>query len=101
VGPVALRTLAGLNVRLAFVGTDGFTLEKGMTTQLVEGAEIVKAMSAAAEQTLLLADSTKYGKSGFVNVLPLSKVDGVITDTGLEARAARELEEASIKCTQV
>ncbi len=101
VGPVALRTIAGLNVRLAFVGTDGFTLEKGMTTQLVEGAEIVKAMSACAEKTLLLADSTKYGKTGFVNVLPLSRVDKVITDSGLEARALRELEEASIKCTQV
>ncbi|MDP3176337.1 MAG: DeoR/GlpR family DNA-binding transcription regulator, partial [Spirochaetaceae bacterium] len=25
VGPIALRTIAGLNVRLAFVGTDGFT----------------------------------------------------------------------------
>ena len=44
VGPVALRTIAGLNVRLAFVGTDGFSTEKGLTTQLVDGAEIVKAM---------------------------------------------------------
>ncbi len=101
VGPVALRTIAGLNVRLAFVGTDGFSLEKGMTTQLVDGAEIVKAMSACAEATLLLADSSKWGKSGFVNVLPLAKVDGIITDTGLGEGAARELEDASIKCTQV
>jgi DeoR family transcriptional regulator, galactitol utilization operon repressor len=101
VGPVALRTIAGLNVRLSFVGTDGFTLEKGMTTQLVEGAEIVKAMSACAEETLLLADSTKWGKTGFVNVLPLSGVDGIITDTGIGDVALRELEAASIRCTQV
>jgi DeoR family transcriptional regulator, galactitol utilization operon repressor len=101
VGPVALRTLAGLNVRLAFVGTDGFSLAKGMTTQLVEGAEIVKAMRACAEETLLLADASKYGKTGFVNVLALSEVDGVITDTGLGQGAAREFEDASIKCTQV
>jgi DeoR family transcriptional regulator, galactitol utilization operon repressor len=101
VGPVALRTIAGLNVRIAFVGTDGFTREKGMTTQLVEGAEIVKAMSACAEETLLLADSSKYGKTGFVNVLALSEVDGIITDSGLSENAARELAEASIKCTIV
>jgi DeoR family transcriptional regulator, galactitol utilization operon repressor len=101
VGPVALRTLAGLNVRLAFVGTDGFTLEKGLTTQLVEGAEIVKAMRACAEETLLLADSTKWGKTGFVNVLPLSHVNGIITDTGLGEGALRDLEAASIHCTQV
>lgn len=101
VGPVALRTIAGLNVRLAFVGTDGFTLAKGMTTQLVEGAEIVKAMSACAEETLLLADSSKYGKTGFVNVLSMSEVDGIITDSGLCELARGELAQASIKCTIV
>ena len=101
VGPVALRTIAGLNVRLAFVGTDGFSLQKGMTTQLVEGAEIVKAMSACAEVTLLLADSSKWGKTGFVNVLPLSKVEGIITDKGMAPEAAAELEAASIRCTLV
>jgi len=101
VGPVALRTLAGLNVRLAFVGTDGFSLEKGMTTQLFEGGAIVKAMKDCAEMTYLLADSSKYGKTGFVNVLKLSEVGGVITDTGLGEEAARALSEASIACTLV
>jgi hypothetical protein len=37
VGPLALDTIEKLNVRLAFVGTDGFSLERGMTTHLVEG----------------------------------------------------------------
>ena len=97
VGPIALRTIAGLNVRLAFVGTDGFSLERGMTTQLVEGAEIIKAMRAQAEETWLVADSSKYGKSGFVSVLPLAEVDGIITDSGLDEAADRELAEASIR----
>jgi DeoR family galactitol utilization operon repressor len=97
VGPIALRTIAGLNVRLAFVGTDGFTLERGMSTQLVEGAEIVMAMRARAELTWLVADSSKYGKTGFVSVLPLAEVDGIITDSGLEEGASRALAEASIR----
>jgi DeoR family galactitol utilization operon repressor len=101
VGPVALQTLASLNVRLAFVGTDGFSIERGMTTQLFEGAAIVKAMRERAERTLLLADSAKYGKTGFVNVLPLSEVDGVITDSGVGEAAVRAFAEASINCTIV
>jgi DeoR family transcriptional regulator, galactitol utilization operon repressor len=101
VGPVALRTIAGLNVRLAFVGTDGFTLEKGMTTQLFEGGAIVKAMRERADRTYLLADSSKYGKTGFVNVLGLSEIDGVITDTGLGNEAAQALSQASVACTIV
>jgi DeoR family galactitol utilization operon repressor len=101
VGPVALRTIAGLNVRLAFVGTDGFSLERGMTTHLVEGGEIVKAMRERADETWLLADSSKHGKSGFVTVLSLSEIDGIITDSELADDAVREIEDSSLKLLRV
>lgn len=96
VGPLALATLEKLNVRIAFVGTDGFSLERGLSTHLVEGAEIVKAMKAHAATTVLVADSSKYGRAGFASVLPLSKVDLIISDTELDPRAVRELEESNI-----
>ncbi|HUX39967.1 MAG TPA: DeoR/GlpR family DNA-binding transcription regulator [Rectinemataceae bacterium] len=101
VGPLALDAIARHNVRLAFVGTDGFSLERGMTARLVEGAEIVKAMVAKAETSVLLADSTKYGKAGFVSVLPLSGVSRVIMDDGLPQAALEELRAASIDITLV
>ncbi|GHV89411.1 DeoR family transcriptional regulator [Spirochaetia bacterium] len=101
VGPIALETISRLNVRLAFVGTDGFTLERGITTHLMEGAEIVKAMKAHAETTVLVADSSKYGKTGFASVLPLSALDRIITDAGLADGAARELAEAGVGLTRV
>jgi DeoR family galactitol utilization operon repressor len=97
VGPIALETISRINVRLAFVGTDGFTLEHGMTTHLMEGAEIVKAMRAHAGTTILTADSSKYGRMGFANVLPLSGVDLILTDECLDTAAAGELETAGIR----
>lgn len=97
VGPIALETIRRLNVRLAFVGTDGFSLRKGMTTHLFEGAEIVKAMREHAESTVLVADSTKHGKAGFVKVLDLHEVGHLITDTGLDHPAETELRDANIK----
>ena len=96
VGPIALETISRLNVRLAFVGTDGFTLERGMTTHLMEGTEIVKAMKSHAHTTILAADSSKYGKIGFSHVLPLSAMDIILTDTGLSSTAQSELREAGI-----
>jgi DeoR family galactitol utilization operon repressor len=101
VGPIALRTIAQLNVRLAFVGTDGFTLERGITTHLMEGAEIVKAMKAHAKTTILVADSSKYGKIGFTTVLPLPSLDMILTDQGLDEGAARELTDAGIRVERV
>ena len=97
VGPIALATIERLNVRLAFVGTDGFSLERGMTTHLMEGAEIVKAMKAHAQNTILVADSSKYGKIGFASVLPLSAMDLILTDNDLEEQAETDLLEAGVK----
>jgi len=101
VGPIALETIGRLNVRLAFVGTDGFTLERGMTTHIMEGAEIVKAMKAHAQTTVLTADSSKYGRIGFSNVLPLSTMDLILTDWDLDDRAEAELREAGININRI
>lgn len=94
VGPVAARSLAEFNVRLAFVGTDGFTIEHGMTTGYPEGGEVIRAMSSRAQETWLLADSSKYGHAGFVGVMPLSALTGLITDDGLAKEAVEALDEA-------
>lgn len=96
VGAVAIKAIMDFNVRLAFVGTDGFSVERGMTTQLVEGSEIVKAMKNRAQETWLVADSSKYGKSGFVNVLSLSEVDGIITDSGIDGAALSSMRESAL-----
>jgi DeoR family galactitol utilization operon repressor len=101
VGPIALETISRLNVRLAFVGTDGFTLERGMTTHLMEGAEIVKAMKAHAQTTVLAADSSKYGKIGFSSVLPLTDMNLILTDSNLNNKAETKLRKAGINVNRV
>ena len=101
VGPIALETIGRINVRLAFVGTDGFSIERGMTTHLVEGAEIVKIMKARAQTTVLVADSSKYGKFGFINVLPLAAMDLILTDNDLDNKAEEQLLEAGINIKKV
>lgn len=97
VGSQALATIGEFNVRLAFIGTDGFTGERGLTTQFAEGADVIRAMHERAEETWLLADSSKYGRAGFVSVLPLAEVAGVITDSGLGADAVAAIEELGVR----
>jgi len=97
VGPVALRHLEEFFVKTAFIGTDGLTLEYGLTTHLVEGAEIVRKMAAQAERTVLVADSSKFGKVGFARVLPLESVDMLITDSELTGEARSQLEAIGLE----
>ena len=100
VGPVALAELERFHVRLAFVGTDGFSPAGGLTTHLVEGAEIVRKMAERSESVVLVADSSKYGKIGFVRVLPLQGVRRLVTDAGLSERAAEELAAAGVEVSK-
>jgi DeoR family galactitol utilization operon repressor len=93
VGPIAAETIRRFNVRFAFVGTDGFSAGLGITTHLLEGGEIIKLMRERARQTIVLTDSSKYGRSGPVTFLPLSGVNGIITDAGIAPGAAAEMKE--------
>lgn len=97
VGFGAVRSLVGFNARLAFIGTDGFTLERGLTTQFADGAEVIRAMASHAEETWVLADSSKYGRAGFVNVLGLGAVSGIITDAGIGPESLSALREAGLR----
>ena len=97
VGPIALRELDQFHVNVAFVGTDGFTVEHGTTTNLIEGAEIVRKMSACARKTVLLADSSKYGKIGFTHVVDLSELSLIITDREIGNDARQAIGEAGVQ----
>ncbi|MFV0429249.1 MAG: DeoR/GlpR family DNA-binding transcription regulator [Arachnia sp.] len=93
VGPVAERAIGDFNTRIAFLGTDGFSIERGLTTRFVEGAQVAALMSQRAEETWLVADAAKFGSAGFVSFLPLSGITGLITDSTLPADAVAELSE--------
>lgn len=93
VGPQAERTIKEFNPRIAFLGTDGFSPERGMTTRLMEGGQVAIRMREQAEETWLVADSTKFGQAGFVSFMPLSEITGVITDSGLSQEAYQSLSE--------
>lgn len=94
VGPLALRAIRDFHVRVAFVGTDGFTLRRGLTTQFAEGAEVIGAMHDQADETWLVADASKFGQAGFMRVLDLSDLAGIVTDTALPDEAARDLSDS-------
>jgi len=72
-----------------------------VATHPVEGTEIVKAMARQAERVVVLADSSKFMKAGFVSVLPLSEIDTLITDSGLAPKIIKQLEGAGVHIVAV
>src|SRR5918994_3245679 len=90
----ALRPLSRLNVDVAFIGTNGCSPTRGLTTPDPAEAAVKRAMVEAARRTVLLADHTKVGDVHFAAFAALSDIDVVITDTGLDDRMVAQLRAA-------
>lgn len=97
VGSQALAQLENYYVKFVFVGTGGFSIEKGLTTHLQEGAEIIRKMTTLGDKIVLVADSSKYDHNGFVKILPLEKIDIFITDKGLDTDVQQRIRDMGIE----
>lgn len=83
VGSFAEDMLQYFNCSQLFVGADGVDLEFGVTTTNMMEANLNRLMMEASQQTILLADSSKFGKKGFSKICDIEKVDRIITDDGI------------------
>jgi DeoR family galactitol utilization operon repressor len=97
VGSAALLQLQEYHVNYMFTGTDGLTLEQGLTTHLMENAEIVRQMWRQSTVRVLVADSSKFGNHGFVKILPLSDINIMITDDGLDAQVVARIRDMGVQ----
>jgi DeoR family fructose operon transcriptional repressor len=90
----ALRPLAHLNVDVAFMGTNGCSPTRGLTTPDPAEAAIKRAMVKAAQRSVLLADHTKFSNTYLATFAELSEIDVVISDTGLDVTLAADVAAA-------
>jgi DeoR family fructose operon transcriptional repressor len=90
------EALEGLSVDKAFMGVNSFTLKRGASTPDIRHAETKKAMIAIATSVILLCDSSKFGRTSFVQFARAEEVDTIITD-GLPEAERRKLEEHGIQ----
>lgn len=97
VGTWALRELAEIRVDVAFLGTNGLSVEQGLTTPDLAEAAVKAALVQAGRRTVVLADHTKLGREDFAQVAPLSAIDTLVTDTGASPELAEEFEAAGTR----
>ncbi|MEZ0255912.1 MAG: DeoR/GlpR family DNA-binding transcription regulator [Chthoniobacter sp.] len=99
IGSIAERMLGDLVVQKAFLGTQAFDIENGLTDTTLEIAEVKRAMIRAARRTVLLTDSTKLGRSGFIKVAPLTAMHTIICDEALPVEVRSALEQLGVEVT--
>jgi DeoR family fructose operon transcriptional repressor len=90
----ATAALTRVHADVAFMATNGISVEHGLTTPNPAEAAVKRAMINAARRTVLLADHTKIGNDYFAVFGQLADVDVVITDTGADSELADEIADA-------
>jgi DeoR family fructose operon transcriptional repressor len=94
VDSAALTYLASVFVDVAFLGTNGFSIARGLTTPDSAEAAVKAAFVSSARRRVLLADHTKYDSAHFAHVADLADIDVIVTDSALSDDAVSELEAA-------
>jgi len=97
VGHFAEDILDQLSADKLFLAVDACDVEFGLSTPNVEESQVNQAMARIARETILVADSSKFGKRSLSRIVPLSEIDIIITDRGLPAETQAELRSREIK----
>lgn len=97
VGSYAESILTSFFCSKLFLGVDGIDLEFGVTTTDMREANLNQVMMRAAQKTIVLADSTKFGRRGFAKIADMEDVDMIITDSHVKPSTVKRIEEMGIE----
>jgi DeoR family transcriptional regulator, fructose operon transcriptional repressor len=101
IGPQVLSSLEMFNADWVFLATEGCDLEHGLTASNLLEVEVKRAMLQRAERSVLMLDSSKVGKVLPLNVVPIERVDKVITDIAVDDQFVMALQQLEIEVLAV
>ena len=96
VGAYANQMLAGLNVRRAVVSVAGIN-ERGLYNSNLLLVETERAMMQAADEVIVVADSTKFGQSSLALLCSLDDIDVLVTDAEITGEWQARVQQAGVR----
>ena len=97
VGPLTRAVLEQMHLDIAFMGTIGVSAEAGMTTTDPAEAFAKEQAMARAARTVLLADSSKFGKTSFVRFGAIQALSAVISDKQMPSAERKAFQRAGVE----
>ncbi len=79
-----LFNFSELNIQKSFICASGITIENGITDFNMQEAVTRKTIIERSREVFIAADSSKFGRDVTINIVPLDKVNYIITDSYLD-----------------
>ncbi|MFZ5830242.1 MAG: DeoR/GlpR family DNA-binding transcription regulator, partial [Planctomycetota bacterium] len=95
-GPYADKMLEMVHVRRAFLSVAAINDEGCFNNDLML-VETERALMRAAEEVVIVADSTKFGRQSLAHVCPLGEIDYVVVDGRIDPAWQRKLASAEVR----
>ena len=95
-GVNALSFLEHINIDIAFMAASGFTFTDGFTSGNFDECQIKKRVIEKAVKTIMLMDSSKFGKNHPFTFAVLQDIDLLITDNKLAHEDFARLRKAGV-----
>ncbi len=96
-GSTAQEQLSQYQANWAILSVDGVSAAGGITTYHAEEAILDRMMMGGAERTLIAADSTKLGRTGFSRICDCAPGLTLVTDTCQSKETAQQLEDSGVQ----
>jgi DeoR/GlpR family transcriptional regulator of sugar metabolism len=97
VGPQAELELQKYNAHYVFMGTSGVSERKGFTSSDIYEAEMKRAMIAAGQKVIVLADHSKFQRQGLVSFGNFRDVDIMITSSLTDPQMIKKIEDTGVQ----
>jgi DeoR/GlpR family transcriptional regulator of sugar metabolism len=101
VGPAARATLERYRFDLAVLGTAGLTARWGITDLNDEEAEVHRMAIERSARVMVIADGSKLGVVAPAVVLPVDRIDRLVTDTSASPGELEALRALGVRVTVV
>lgn len=97
VGPIAEDFLKKFYCDKLFLGIDSFNIERGVSTPNMEEASMNQTMISISKEVIAVFDSSKFNTHSFATIAPVTKINTIVTDSGIDSKISLELERMGIK----
>lgn len=95
-GKMAADSLKGFHANKLFLATAGISPDMSLTYPSLSDLMVKSAMIKAAEEVILVADSSKIGISAFASLGSISMVNSFITDSNISEENIEKMKEKNI-----
>lgn len=100
-GDDTLNQLRQYKADRLFLSVDGVSPEDGITTYHHLEAEVNRQMIARAKRTIIVADHTKIGRTGFAHIDSLDNIDCLVTSSQADSEVLQAIRERGIEVRMV